>query len=51
MKFFKNQFGAIHQSFHDMIIFQWQKGAKVPLWPKQTAGGKLEYPLPAWDKR
>jgi branched-chain amino acid transport system substrate-binding protein len=51
MKFFKNQFGAIHQSFHDMIIFQWQKGAKVPLWPKQTAGGKLGYPLPAWDKR
>jgi len=51
MKFFKNQFGAVHQSFHDMIIFQWQKGAKVPLWPKQTAGGQLGYPFPSWDKR
>jgi branched-chain amino acid transport system substrate-binding protein len=51
MKFFKNQFGAIHQSFHDMIIFQWQKGAKVPLWPKQAAGGQLGYPFPSWDKR
>jgi branched-chain amino acid transport system substrate-binding protein len=51
MKFFQNKFGAIHQSFHEMVIFQWQKGEKVTLWPKQAAGGKLWYPLPAWDKR
>jgi branched-chain amino acid transport system substrate-binding protein len=51
MKFFQNKFGAIHQSFHEMVIFQWQKGEKVTLWPQQAAGGKLWYPLPAWDKR
>ncbi len=51
MKFFQNKFGAIHQSFHEMVIFQWQNGEKVTLWPKQAAGGKLSYPLPAWDKR
>jgi branched-chain amino acid transport system substrate-binding protein len=51
LKFFQNQFGAIHQSFHDMIVFQWQKGEKVALWPKEAAGGKLWYPLPPWDKR
>jgi branched-chain amino acid transport system substrate-binding protein len=51
IKFFKNKFGAIHQSFHEMVIFQWQKGEKVVLWPKQAAGGKLWYPMPAWDKR
>jgi branched-chain amino acid transport system substrate-binding protein len=51
MKFFKNQFGAIHQSFHEMVVFQWQKGEKVTLWPKKAAGGTLSYPLPSWDKR
>ncbi|MGA2959330.1 MAG: amino acid ABC transporter substrate-binding protein [Thermodesulfobacteriota bacterium] len=51
MKFFKNQFGAIHQSFHEMVVFQWQKGEKVTLWPKKRAGGKLWYPLPDWGKR
>ncbi len=51
MKFFKNQFGAIHQSFHDMVVFQWQKGQKVTLWPKNAAGGTLWYPLPSWEKR
>jgi branched-chain amino acid transport system substrate-binding protein len=51
MKFFKNQFGAIHQSFHEMVVFQWQKGEKVTLWPKKGAGGTLWYPLPDWEKR
>jgi branched-chain amino acid transport system substrate-binding protein len=51
MKFFQNKFGAIHQSFHDMIVFQWQKGGKAVLWPKRAAGGILAYPMPAWDKR
>jgi branched-chain amino acid transport system substrate-binding protein len=51
MKFFKNQFGAIHQSFHEMVVFQWQKGQKVVLWPKGAAGGTLSYPFPSWDKR
>lgn len=51
LKFFQNKFGTIHQGFQEMAIFQWQKGEKVILWPKQAAGGKLGYPLPAWDKR
>jgi len=51
LKFFKNSFGAIHQSYQDMIVFQWQKGEKVTLWPPKAAGGKLLYPMPAWDKR
>jgi branched-chain amino acid transport system substrate-binding protein len=51
MKFFQNKFGAIHQSFHEMVVFQWQKGEKVTLWPATAAGGKLWYPFPAWDKR
>ncbi len=51
MKFFKNQFGAIHQSFHEMVVFQWQKGQKVVLWPKGASGGSLSYPFPSWEKR
>jgi branched-chain amino acid transport system substrate-binding protein len=51
MKFFKNQFGAIHQSFHEMVVFQWQKGQKVVLWPKGASGGALSYPFPSWEKR
>lgn len=50
-KFSKNEFGAIHQAFKSMVVFQWQKGEKVVIWPKTSAGGKLEYPMPAWDKR
>ena len=51
LKFFQNKFGTMHQGFQEMAIFQWQKAEKVILWPKQAAGGKLWYPLPAWDKR
>lgn len=51
IKFFRNQFGAEHQSFHDMVVFQWQKGQKIVLWPKEAAGGTLWYPTPIWDKR
>lgn len=51
LKFFQNQFGAIHQGFSDMIVFQWQKGEKVALFPKEAARGKLWYPTPSWDKR
>ncbi len=51
IKFFQNNFGANHQSFHDMVVFQWQHGQKVVLWPKEASWGTLWYPAPAWDKR
>lgn len=51
MKFFANQFGAVHQSFQQMVVFQWQKGQKAVLWPKEATGGQLSYPFPSWDKR
>lgn len=51
LKFFANPYGALHQSFKEMIVFQWQNGEKVALWPKNMAEGKVIYPTPAWDKR
>jgi len=50
-KFSKNDFGSIHQAFKSMVVFQWQKGEKVVIWPQKSGGGKFEYPMPAWDKR
>ena len=44
LKFSKNEFGSIHQGFKDLIVFQWQKGEKVVVWPKVSSGGKYNIP-------
>ncbi len=51
LKFTKNDFGALHQGYKEMVVYQWQKGEKVVLWPQKAAGGKVIYPMPPWDKR
>ncbi len=39
------------QVAHKMVMFQWQDGKKVTVWPDDLAGGKPRYPTPAWNQR
>ena len=39
------------QVSHKMVMFQWQDGKKVIVWPENLAAGKLRYPTPAWNQR
>jgi branched-chain amino acid transport system substrate-binding protein len=39
------------QIAHKMLIFQWQDGQKVIVWPEELAPGKLRFPTPAWSQR
>jgi len=39
------------QLAHKMVLFQWQDGRKVTVWPDDLAGGKARYPTPAWNQR
>jgi branched-chain amino acid transport system substrate-binding protein len=39
------------QTAHKMVLFQWQDGKKVVVWPDDLAGGKPRYPTPAWGQR
>jgi branched-chain amino acid transport system substrate-binding protein len=39
------------QTAHKMVLFQWQDGKKVTVWPDDLAGGKARYPTPAWNQR
>jgi hypothetical protein len=35
-----------------MVLFQWQDGKKVTVWPEDlAAGAKVRYPTPAWTQR
>ena len=39
------------QTAHKMVLFQWQDGKKVVVWPDDLAAGKPRYPTPAWGQR
>lgn len=39
------------QIAHKMVMFQWQDGKKVTVWPDDLAGGKVRFPTPAWNQR
>jgi branched-chain amino acid transport system substrate-binding protein len=36
---------------HKTVIFQWQDGKKVIVWPEELAPGKPRFPTPPWSQR
>lgn len=36
---------------HKMVLFQWQDGKKVTVWPEDLASGKPRFPTPSWGQR
>jgi branched-chain amino acid transport system substrate-binding protein len=34
-----------------MVMFQWQDGKKVIVWPEELAPGKPRFPTPPWSQR
>jgi branched-chain amino acid transport system substrate-binding protein len=44
-----NQDGV--QIAHQMVMFQWQDGRKVIVWPDELAPGKPRFPTPPWSQR
>jgi len=39
------------QVAHKMVMFQWQDGKKVIVWPEEFAAGKAKFPTPPWNQR
>jgi len=39
------------QVSHKMVMFQWQEGRKVIVWPDELAAGKTRFPTPPWNLR
>ncbi|MGH7432564.1 MAG: amino acid ABC transporter substrate-binding protein [Candidatus Methylomirabilales bacterium] len=39
------------QLSHKMVMFQWQEGKKVIVWPDELASGKARFPTPPWNQR
>jgi branched-chain amino acid transport system substrate-binding protein len=39
------------QTAHKMVMFQWQDGKKVTVWPDDLAAGKARFPTPPWSQR
>jgi branched-chain amino acid transport system substrate-binding protein len=39
------------QTAHKMVMFQWQDGKKVTIWPDELANGKVRFPTPPWNQR
>jgi len=39
------------QIAHKMVVFQWQDGKKVIVWPDELAPGKPRFPTPPWSQR
>jgi branched-chain amino acid transport system substrate-binding protein len=54
---FNTVFGAFKvdpggfQIAHKMVMFQWQDGKKVIVWPEELAPGKARFPTPPWSQR
>jgi branched-chain amino acid transport system substrate-binding protein len=54
---FKTIFGAFKvdqdglQVAHKYLLFQWQDGKKVIVWPEELAPGKPRFPTPPWSQR
>jgi len=36
---------------HKALLFQWQDGKKVIVWPEELAPGKARFPTPPWSQR
>lgn len=36
---------------HEMVLFQWQGGKKVIIWPPEAATGEPYYPIPTWEEK
>ena len=36
---------------HRMVMFQWQDGQKVIVWPEELAQDKPRFPTPPWNLR
>jgi hypothetical protein len=34
-----------------MVVFQWQDGKKVIVWPDALVPGKPRFPTPPWSER
>ena len=57
----KMDFGTVYGGFkvdgdgfqvsHKMVMFQWQDGKKVIVWPDEMAAGKPRFPTPPWGQR
>jgi branched-chain amino acid transport system substrate-binding protein len=39
------------QIAHKRVMFQWQDGKKVIIWPEELAPGKPRFPTPPWSQR
>ena len=39
------------QIAHTMLMFQWQDGKKVIVWPEELAALKARFPTPPWSQR
>jgi branched-chain amino acid transport system substrate-binding protein len=39
------------QVAHKMVMFQWQDGKKVIVWPEEMATGQVRFPTPPWSQR
>jgi branched-chain amino acid transport system substrate-binding protein len=39
------------QIAHKMVLFQWQDGKKVIVWPEELAADRPRFPTPPWNKR
>jgi len=54
---FNTVFGAFKvdprglQIAHRNVLFQWQDGRKVIVWPEELAPGKPRFPTPPWSQR
>ena len=39
------------QAAQKMVMFQWQDGKKLVVWPEELAPGRPRFPTPPWSKR
>jgi len=39
------------QIAHKMLMFQWQDGKKIIVWPEEIAPGQPRFPTPPWSQR
>jgi branched-chain amino acid transport system substrate-binding protein len=39
------------QTAHKMVLFQWQDGKKVIVWPEELAADRPRFPTPPWKQR
>ena len=36
---------------HNRVLFQWQDGKKVIVWPEELAANPPRFPTPPWSQR